>query len=77
MVWRRACSRVRLSTGGLSASAFVAGTGPGDADDRIIYNIALGALYFDPDGTGAAQAILFATVQPGTLIITSADFQVI
>ena len=45
----------------------------GDATDRIIYDAATGNIFYDPDGTGAAAATLFATVDPGTAL-THADF---
>jgi Ca2+-binding RTX toxin-like protein len=66
-----------LATGALAAGAFKSGTNnlAGDANDRIIYNTATGALLYDPDGTGAKAAILFARLQPGTLLTTD-DFAV-
>jgi Ca2+-binding RTX toxin-like protein len=51
-----------LTPGPLSAAQFAVGTAAHDADDRIIYDTASGNLWFDPDGTGAADAVLFATV---------------
>jgi Ca2+-binding RTX toxin-like protein len=60
----------------LSASAFVVGNAALDADDRIIYNQAAGQLWFDADGNGAGDPVLFATLgnQP---TITAGDFVVI
>ncbi|WP_202329077.1 M10 family metallopeptidase C-terminal domain-containing protein [Mesorhizobium sp. L-8-3] len=47
-----------------------------DADDRIIYDIDSGALFYDANGSAAGGAILFARV--GThLALTHADFFVI
>jgi hypothetical protein len=33
-----------------------------DASDRLIYNTTTGDLYYDPDGTGASPAVLFAII---------------
>ena len=65
-----------LATGALSAGAFVIGSAAGDADDRIIYNSATGALYFDADGNGAGAMVQFATLN-GAPAITASDFIVI
>ena len=61
------------SDGVLSASAFRLGTTAQDATDRIIYNPANGNIYYDPDGVGGADAILFARVPDGAAV-TAADF---
>jgi len=65
-----------LAPGALPASAFRTGTAAADADDRIIYDPATGALFYDADGTGGGAAIRFATLQTG-LALTAGDFEVI
>jgi Ca2+-binding RTX toxin-like protein len=62
-----------LAAGALDANAFVIGGAAADADDRIIYDSATGALSFDADGSGAGAAVQFATLSTG-LALTSADF---
>ncbi|MFN0192763.1 MAG: hypothetical protein ACKVP5_12455 [Aestuariivirga sp.] len=62
-----------LAAGFLSANAFSIGAAAADANDRIVYNDATGALLFDADGSGAAAAQQFATVSAG-LAMTNADF---
>ncbi|WP_442580579.1 calcium-binding protein [Mesorhizobium sp. ASY16-5R] len=70
-----------LGTGGLAASAFKdIAVAPLDASDRIIYNSDNGKLYYDPDGSGGTDMILFAAVfnqfrNPAS--ITAADFSII
>jgi serralysin len=61
-----------LTAGFLSVAAFRIGAAAVDADDRIIYNNATGALLFDADGNGAAAAQQFATLSTG-LAMTNAD----
>ena len=67
---------VGLAIGTLSAAAFATGAGALDATDRIVYNAATGALYFDSDGIGAAAQLRFAQLTPG-LTLTNADFEII
>ncbi|HEY5713626.1 MAG TPA: hypothetical protein VIT38_17150, partial [Allosphingosinicella sp.] len=65
-----------LALGALPAGAFRSGASAADADDRIIYNPATGALFFDPDGNGGAVGVQFATLATG-LAMTAGDFLVI
>ncbi|OHD00425.1 MAG: hypothetical protein A2885_14720 [Sphingopyxis sp. RIFCSPHIGHO2_01_FULL_65_24] len=65
-----------LTTGSLSASAFVIGKTAQDADDRIIYDPATGALLFDPDGNGAIAASQFATLD-NNITLVHTDFIVV
>ena len=65
-----------LAAGALAAGAFNTGAAATEADDRIIYNSATGALLFDADGTGASAAIQFATLAGG-LALTASEFLVI
>ena len=60
----------------LSSDAFHVGKAAADAEDRIVYDKATGALFYDRDGTGAAAAVQFATLKKG-LGLTHHDFFVI
>jgi Ca2+-binding RTX toxin-like protein len=62
--------------GALFADAFFAGTAAHDASDRIIYDTATGALYFDRDGTGSSAQVQFATLTNHAMI-SETDFLVI
>ena len=39
-----------------------------DADDRVIFNSSTGQLFYDPDGSGAAQSQLIATMGSGRTV---------
>ncbi|MBJ6125505.1 calcium-binding protein [Microvirga splendida] len=58
-------------SGPLAASNFCIGKRAKDADDRLVYDKATGALYYDADGNGAGAAIQFAQFKAGTAL--SAD----
>jgi Ca2+-binding RTX toxin-like protein len=66
----------QLSLGTLAPESFNDGSTPLDADDRILYDKASGALSYDPDGDGAQQAIQFAKAAPG-LDLTHDSFFVV
>ena len=57
--------------GTLTADAFWAGTAAHDATDRVIYNVATGALYYDSDGAGGASAIQIATLDTKPTLVYS------
>lgn len=67
-----------LASGALSADAFVANeTGvASDVLHRIIYDTDTGNVWFDVDGSGEADRVLFATLAP-ELALTNADFLII
>ena len=65
-----------LANNSVAGSQFVIGATALDAGDRIIYNSATGAVYYDSDGTGAAAQIQFAELSPG-LALTNFDFLVV
>ena len=62
--------------GSLNADFFYAGTAAHDANDHVIYNASTGALYYDPDGTGAAAQVQFATLL-GAPAIASTDLFIV
>jgi Ca2+-binding RTX toxin-like protein len=62
----------------LATANFWTGAAAHDADDRVIYDSADGALRYDADGTGVGASVLIATL--GTSFhpqLTFADFQII
>jgi Ca2+-binding RTX toxin-like protein len=62
--------------GVLKSGAFYRGATAHDSSDRIIHDKATGALYYDPDGTGAAAQIKFAQLKAG-LSLTYKDFAIL
>ncbi|HKX58842.1 MAG TPA: hypothetical protein VJN00_05690 [Steroidobacteraceae bacterium] len=66
-----------LSTAGvLPAGAFRIGAAAGDANDRVLYDPASGAVRYDADGTGATAAVRFATLISAP-DLTNANFVVV
>jgi Polysaccharide lyase/RTX calcium-binding nonapeptide repeat (4 copies) len=65
-----------LAAGALSGSAFWVGSRAHDADDRIVYDSASGALHYDADGSGAGAGVQIATLSTG-LKMASANVYVI
>jgi Ca2+-binding RTX toxin-like protein len=62
-----------LAAGKLDVDAFHSGTQAGDGQDRIVYDPSTGELFYDGDGSGAEDAVLFA-VLPTSLALTRFDF---
>jgi Ca2+-binding RTX toxin-like protein len=76
IIWLGSAIFTALTPGNIiSADQFCIGDVALDGDDRIIYDQTNGEIMYDPDGTGAAAAILFAQVTPG-LAIAYDDFLV-
>ena len=57
----------------INSDMFTIGKHAADAEDRIIYDKSSGALYYDPDGTGAKAQIKIAVLQKN-LKLTYHDF---
>ena len=68
----------RIGDGAVSAGEFHASKNGNAADrsDRLLYDTDSGQLFYDRDGSGAANKVLFAELDPG-LRLTSDDFFVI
>jgi Ca2+-binding RTX toxin-like protein len=64
-----------ITPGTLSASQFHKGASAADADDRIIYDKASGALSYDPDGIGGVAQTQFASFDSGTKL-NALDFRI-
>ncbi|NER52692.1 MAG: calcium-binding protein, partial [Symploca sp. SIO1A3] len=65
-----------LTVGTLDVDQFTIGSAAINESDRIIYNDATGALFFDSDGTGALGQIQFAQLSTG-LALTNSDIVVV
>jgi Ca2+-binding RTX toxin-like protein len=65
-----------LAAGPLNPNAFVLGTVAADASDRIVFNQVTGQLFFDSDGLGGANQVLFATFDGG-ITLGASDFLIV
>ncbi len=62
-----------IAPGALAAAAFETGTSATSTDTRIVYDPATGSIYYDADGSGAGDQVLFAVLSPGAAL-TAGDF---
>ncbi len=62
-----------LDAGALAEMAFETGAAATSVDTRIIYDPATGQVYYDADGSGAGDMVLFAVLNPGAAL-TASDF---
>lgn len=76
-IWLDDAIFLGLAAGSLSTAAFKIGSAATDADDRIIFDPVSKRLYFDPDGSGGAAKVHFATLAGTDLNLSSADFLVV
>ncbi|NER24167.1 MAG: calcium-binding protein [Symploca sp. SIO1C2] len=65
-----------LTGGVLDSDQFTIGSAATQASDRFIYNDNTGALFFDPDGTGAVAQIQFAQLSGGVALTNNDIFVV-
>jgi len=65
------------AVGPLTPAAFFIGALAHDADDRIMYNPANGALKFDADGSGGAATARTIAMLGSNLSLTASDFRVV
>jgi serralysin len=76
-IWLENAVFTKLGAGGkLPTSAFWTGSKAHDTTDRVVYDSASGALYYDADGIGQAAPVKFGQLSKG-LKMTAADFLVI
>lgn len=62
--------------GTLMADQFAMGSMAMDADDRIIYDAELGNVYYDADGAGGMDQMLFARISNGAMLEAD-DFMIV
>lgn len=60
--------------GSLQASQFVAGGGAVTADQRMIYDVQTGQLFYDADGTGKGAQVLIATLSNYATGLSASSF---
>ncbi|WP_135505216.1 calcium-binding protein [Roseovarius aestuariivivens] len=71
----KATEFIGMAAGVLDPNAFANGTGAADASDRFIFDQTSGQLWFDPDGTGAAEQVLIATFEQNATV-TAANIEI-
>jgi Ca2+-binding RTX toxin-like protein len=80
-IWLDVSIFTALSVGDLDSVFFTIGTAATDALDRVIYDSATGALYYDADGLGGASQIKFAQLTEANYgshpALSFSDFKVV
>lgn len=66
-----------LPTRTLAAAAFAVGTAATTTAHRILYDNVSGNVFYDADGSGAGEPVLFATLVDVVGIVTRSDFTVV
>jgi hypothetical protein len=64
-LWDRRSTAPMVTGSAAPGRRFHVGARTQDANDRAFYNVSTGALLYDTDGSGAAEAIRFATLPGG------------
>lgn len=64
-----------IAPGRVGSDAFCAGRAATDAGHRIVYDRVTGAIFYDADGSGAGEAVLFCRVDPQAQLSAS-DFTI-
>ncbi|MEV5407148.1 hypothetical protein AB0L20_32050 [Streptomyces albidoflavus] len=59
-----------------STASFWTGKAAHDTNDRVIYTASSGALYYDPDGTGAVAKIKIAQLSKNLDLVASDFFAI-
>src|SRR5690606_17364020 len=78
VIWLESSIFGEMTPGALDAAAFfIIGSGAMGEEDRILYDSATGALFFDADGSGSGEAVQFAILSNLPTDLAADDFVVV